>query len=171
MRSIAPASARSGAVTFASASEVDRVHVWVVADLIGCAARHHRHRRPSRRRARPRSKRDVHVVLDEQQGECRRQRSEQFDEPLALTPRQAGCRFVEQHDLRIGRDRHADLELTALTVRQVGDLRAEHRPPSHTRSATSRCGIAQRLVAGTSGASTDGGAACRSAPDRGCPAR
>ena len=76
----------------------------------------------------------------------RRQRGEQLDQPLALTPRQTGCGFVEQHDLGIGRDRHADLELPALAVREVGDLGVDVTAEPHPLGDVTG-GVAQCLVA------------------------
>ena len=50
-----------------------------------------------------------------------RERLEQLDQPFALAAGQAGGRFVEHDQVRIGDEREADLELALLAVREVTD--------------------------------------------------
>ena len=62
---------------------------------------------------------------------CARQRGEQRHQLGALAGRQARGRLVEQDQARRAGERHADLELALLAVRQrghrlVGDVREPH---------------------------------------------
>ena len=66
---------------------------------------------------------------------------EQFGEPLALAAGQTRCRFVEHHQLGLGDDDHADLELALLPVRQVADDGVELVAEPHRRGGRS-CGVA-----------------------------
>src|SRR5690606_40872978 len=89
-----------------------------------------------------------------------RRSSDLADEPLALAARQAGRRLVEQHDVRLGDDAHADLELTLLAVREVpdervqlvcephllGGLRGALRSEEHTSELQSRENLVCRLL-------------------------
>ena len=64
-------------------------------------------------------KRDVEVVLDDDEAHVRGQRREQRHQLAALAGRQAGGGLVEQDQPRRAGQRHADLELALLAVRQA----------------------------------------------------
>jgi hypothetical protein len=59
-------------------------------------------------------------VLDDDEAHVRRQRAQQRDEFAPFGWRQAGGRLVEQDQPRRAGQRHADLELALLAVREVG---------------------------------------------------
>jgi hypothetical protein len=67
------------------------------------------------------AQRDVEVVLDEDVAHVRRQRAQQRHQLPALGRREPGRRFVEEDQARRSGQRHADLELPLLAVRQIGD--------------------------------------------------
>jgi hypothetical protein len=75
---------------------------------------HHRH-------ARRGAHRDLEVVLDQQEAHVRRQRREQRDQLAPLGRREPRCGLVEEDQARRAGQRHADLELALLAVREVGD--------------------------------------------------
>ncbi len=73
----------------------------------------------------------VHVVLDHEHGAADRvQVADDLDEAGHVGRRHAGHGLVEQHDARLGREQHRDLELALVAVGQVarGDLGAAHEP-------------------------------------------
>ena len=65
------------------------------------------------------------------------EREQHLRELHPLAAREAGGRLVEHHQLRLARQRHADLELALLPVREVADGRRRAAPSSPTRSARS----------------------------------
>ena len=67
------------------------------------------------------AQRDVEVVLDQHEAHVRRQRGQQRHQLAAFGGREAGCRLVEQDQPRRAGQRHADLELALLAVREIGD--------------------------------------------------
>ena len=56
-----------------------------------------------------------------------------------LGAREAGGRLVEHHQLRLARQRHADLELALLPVREVADGRRELLLEPDARRDGPRC--------------------------------
>ena len=86
---------------------------------------------------------DVHVVLDEQQRRPDAEGAEQLGELFALTTRQARGGLVEHHQLWIGDDDHADLELALLAVGEIADHGVEPIAEPHRRRGGPR-----RLPAG-----------------------
>ena len=80
------------------------------------------------------TERDVHVVLDEDQGDLRIEREQQIGEHLTLAAREARGRLVEHEELRLGRERHRDRDLPMLAVREA------RRPQSSSLwSIATRC--------------------------------
>ena len=63
----------------------------------------------------------VHIVLDDDVADVRRQRGEDLDQLAPLGRRQPRRRLVEQYEARRTRERERDLELALLAVRQLGD--------------------------------------------------
>ena len=61
----------------------------------------------------------AHVVLDDQQRAALGDRADQLHDVGRLLARHAGRRLVQQQDLRIGGERHADLERALLGVGEV----------------------------------------------------
>ena len=102
------------------AAHVDRLHLGVVLDLRRRACAQHpavvHHRDP-----RDDAQGDVEVVLDEDEAHVRRQHRQQGDELAPLRRRQPGGGLVEQDQARRAGERHRDLELALLAVRQIGD--------------------------------------------------
>ena len=100
--------------------EVDLVDERIVTDLVGRplgddeAVGHHDDTLGD-------AQGDVHVVLDEQQRRVGAEVTQQFAQSLPLTTGESRCRLVEHHQLRLGDDDHADLELALLTVGEVAD--------------------------------------------------
>jgi hypothetical protein len=74
---------------------------------------------------------DVHVVLDDEHRDLARQGGEQARHPLRLLRRHPRRGLIEQEQLRGGRQRHADLELPLLAVRQPARLLAETAGQAH----------------------------------------
>src|SRR5258706_16029265 len=64
---------------------------------------------------------EVHVVLDDEHGDILGQAFQQLEQALALGRRHAGDRLVEKQNLRLERQRQRDLDLAALTVRDLVD--------------------------------------------------
>src|SRR6185295_5076403 len=62
----------------------------------------------------------VHVVLDEQHRDAGADALDQLDHAPRLLRAHAGHRLVEQHQLRLRREREADLERALFAVRQRG---------------------------------------------------
>ena len=71
---------------------------------------------------------EIHVVLDQQHRMLARQALEQGGHALRFLRAHAGQRLVEQQDLGVAGERHGDLELALLAVRQrAGNARLRRR--------------------------------------------
>ncbi len=101
-------------------AHVDRLHLGIGLDLgrravlQQTAVVHHGH-------ALDDAQRDVQIVLDQHEADMRRQRFEELHQVGPLGGRQAGGRLVEQDQPRRAGQRHADLELALLAVRERCD--------------------------------------------------
>ena len=99
----------------APASEIDRLDLVVVLDLLGApslkiaAIVHHRHISRD-------SQCDIEIVFDDDVADMRRQRVENRDQFAPLGGRQSGRRFVEQDESRRAGQSQGDFELTLLAV-------------------------------------------------------
>ena len=62
----------------------------------------------------------LHVVLDDQDGQVLGDAAHQRHGVVGLGRAHAGGRLVEAQQLRLGRERDADLEIALLAVREVG---------------------------------------------------
>ena len=106
------------------APEVEGVHGLVGADLGRRALHDHaavvHHRDPLGH-----AQRDVHVVLDQDQGDRRIERKQHLGQVHALGAGEPRRRLVEHHELGLRDAGHADLELPLLAVRQLGDHHVE----------------------------------------------
>ena len=106
---------------------------------------------------------EIHVMLDEQQRMLARQVLQQRRHALRFFWSHAGQRLVEQQNLRIARQRHGDLELALLAVRQragnarcrAGQADATAVPARLSRSdrfrAMAHAAVAARRVHGLRG--------------------
>ncbi len=132
--------------------QVDRLHLGVVLDLVrrafleDAAVVHDGH-------ALDHAQRDVEIVLDEDVADVGGQRPQERDQLAALGRREPGRRLVEEDEARRARERHADLELALLAVRQlgdrlVGDVRRGARASSSSRGRCAR-GDRARAAAGS----------------------
>ena len=77
---------------------------------------HHRH-------ALDDAQRNIHVVLDDDVADMRRQRGQDLDQLEPLGRRQPGRRLVEQDEARRARERERDLELALLAMGELGNQR------------------------------------------------
>ena len=155
----------------ASASEVDRVHVLVVrgSDL-ACRSRPRRPSAITTTRSATLKATSMSCSMRSRVS-VRRQLGEQLDQPLALTPRQAGGGFVEQHDRRDRtrspcRSRVAALCPCERSATLRADVTAEPDPPAtpRARARAARSSAALRRI--------DRWRRCLPvAPGRGCSAR
>ena len=98
------------------------------------------------------AQRDVEVVLDQHEAHVRRQRAQQRHQLAPLGRRQAGGRLVEQDQPRRAGQRHADLELALLAVRQVGH-RSSAMCVRRARSSSSSVASVEACVARAAAAS------------------
>ncbi len=64
-------------------------------------------------------KHDIHVVLDEKNGQLRRKTVDQLDEICTFVRRGSGRRLVHQQDLRLRAKRDGHFKLPLLSVRQL----------------------------------------------------
>ena len=96
------------------------MHELVGADLLRrplddhASVVHHRHPLGD-------AKRDVHVVLDQDQRDLAVEREQQVRQQRSLASREAGRGLVEHQDLRVGRERHRERDLAVLAVRERAD--------------------------------------------------
>src|SRR5216684_4427219 len=66
---------------------------------------------------------DVHIVLDEEDGEVAIEVGEKPYHLRGLARGEAGGRFIQEQDLRVAGEAEDDFELSLLAVRQVANLR------------------------------------------------
>ncbi len=66
---------------------------------------------------------EIHVVLDDEDGDLRRQLAEIAQNELALVRGHAGGGLVEQQHLGLQAERDRDLDQALLAVGQIGDAR------------------------------------------------
>ena len=91
---------------------------------------------------------DRQVVLDHQHGAVRRDAADQRGDALDVLVRHAGGRLVEQHHLRIERERRRDLERALAAVGQLDRVRVARTPSGRRRrSARARARRARRACA------------------------
>ena len=92
----------------------------VGADLVGrpfddhAAVVHHRHLFGH-------AQRDVHVVLDHDQGQLVAEGQQEVGDELPLATREPRARLVEHHQLRLGGERDPECDLALLAVRERAD--------------------------------------------------
>src|SRR5438445_12918656 len=90
-------------------AQVDVAHAPVGGDLVGPAFDQHlplhEHRDASRE-----AEHEIHVVLDDQDGDVARQRAEDLEDAAGVVRRHAGGRLVEQEHARLEAERDGDLD-------------------------------------------------------------
>ena len=100
-------------------THIGRDHVWIAGNLGRLAVGDHaalvQHGNAVRQRQHA-----IDVVLDQQHGVGRGELADQRADHLAVGFGQAGQRFVEQQQLRIGGQRDGDFQQPPLAVREVG---------------------------------------------------
>ena len=96
-------------------AEIDRAHPRIGGDLLRAAFDQNP---PADHDDDPRgkAKHQLHVMLDEQHGDFARQTGNGGKQFLAFLARHAGCRLVEQQNLRARRKRERDLKQALLAV-------------------------------------------------------
>src|SRR4051812_35299085 len=109
-----------GAGSAMTAAQIDTLHVRIALNLLGRAVLEHgtvvHHRYPL-----DHAQYDVKVMLDDDEADVLRQGIEDLNEVAPLPRRKAGRWLVEQDETRCSSERHADLELALLTMRELGD--------------------------------------------------
>src|SRR5882757_9081665 len=112
------------------AAHIDRLHLGIAFDLAGgpvledAAVMHDGD-------ALDDAQRHVEIVLDQHETHMRRKRGEERDELAPLAWREASRRLVEENETRRAGERHADLELPLLAVREHGDALAGDMGQAH----------------------------------------
>ena len=108
------------AASVPAAAHVDGLDFGIVLDLVGRAVLEQaaivQDRHPL-----DDAQRDVEIVLDQHEAHMRRESRQQRHQLAALAGREAGGGLVEQDQARRAGQRHADLELAQLAVRQLRD--------------------------------------------------
>ena len=134
-----------------AASEIKLLHLGIGFDFAGqafledAAVVHHRH-------ALDHAQRDVHVVLDDDVADMRRQRGQDLDQLEPLGRREPCGRLVEQDEARRAGERERDLELALLAVGEFGNALLLHGGQMHgLHQRVGRHASARRSTPGRSG--------------------
>src|SRR3954454_4423768 len=118
-RACRPATSSSASAAAMAPPEIELVHELAGTDLAGRALQQQLSL-VEHGDALGDGQRDVHVVLDDDQGHLRIELEEHPRQHDPLGPREPGGRLVEHEQPRLGSQREADLELALLAVRQRG---------------------------------------------------